>query len=79
MPKISLEEMQRDLADTESDITALSNIVGGLDTFITRNGGEDRSAFKMDRLKYLALLEQARSLKKKIQSAITDAQNDTVN
>lgn len=76
---IPLSEMQADLADTESDIVALSNIVGGLDTFITRNGGEDRSAFKTDRLKYTSLLQQAHTLKQKIQSAITDAQNDTVN
>lgn len=70
---IPLSEMQSDLADTESDIQALSNIVGGLNTFLTRTGGEDRSAFKLDRLKYSALLGQAHSLKQKIQSAITDA------
>lgn len=72
---ISLSEMQADLADTESDIVALSNIVGGLDTFISRNGGEDRSTFKTDRLKYSALLAQAHRLKQKIQSAITNAQH----
>lgn len=69
---IPLSEMQADLADTESDIVALSNIVGGLDTFISRSGGEDRSAFKSDRLKYSALLAQAHRLKDKIASCIVD-------
>lgn len=70
---IPLEEMQTDLANTESDIQALASIVGALDIFITRNGGEDRLAFRHDRFKYAGLLSQAEQLKSKIQSAITDA------
>lgn len=65
--------MQNDLADTESDIEALTNIVGSLDIFMQRNGGEDRSGFRMDRFKYSGLLAQAERLKNKIQSTITDS------
>lgn len=72
---IPLNEMREDLANTESDIVALSSIVGALDIFITRNGGENRNAFKTDRVKYAGLLAQAHRLKQKIQSAITNAEH----
>lgn len=77
MANLTLNEMQIDLANTESDIQALASIVGALDIFITRNGGEDRSGFKTDRLKYSALLAQAHKLKDKIQFAILDANAPT--
>lgn len=67
---IPLEEMLVDLANTESDIQALSSIVGALDVLITRHGGEDRSSCKRDLLKYSSLLATARDLSEKIQSAI---------
>lgn len=70
---IPIEEIRADLANTESDIIALSNIVGGLDIFMTRTGGEDRHYFKVDRLKYSSLLSQAHQLKQKIQSALDNA------
>lgn len=73
---IPVEEMQVDLANTESDIQQLAAIVGALDVFITRNGGEDRSSFRADRFRYNALLSQAHNLKQRIESAITDATND---
>ena len=69
--KLTKEEIEIDLANAESDIQALSNIVGSLDVFITRNGGEDRSAFRMDRFKYQSLLSQAHSLKQKIQETLS--------
>lgn len=75
MNDIPLEEMREDLANTESDIVALSQIVGGLDTFMGRTGGEDRGAFRVDRFKYGGLLAQAHSLKQRIQSAIADKEN----
>ena len=65
-------EIEADLAATERDIIALSNIVGGLDTFVGQTNGEDRSRFKVDRLKYQSLLSQAHGLKQKIQDALTD-------
>lgn len=70
---LTSKEILADLANTESDIVALSNIVGGLDTFMTRTGGEDRSAFKMDRFKYAALLAKAHRLKQAIQDKHTES------
>lgn len=72
--EIQLAEMQADLADTKSDIQALSAIVKALDVFMTRTGGEDRSGFRTDKFKYTTLLNQALRLRDKIQSLITDAQ-----
>ena len=66
------QEIETDLAATERDIIALSNIVGGLDTFIGQPHEEDRSRFKMDRLKYQSMLSDAHKLKQKIQDALTE-------
>lgn len=73
MNPLPLAEMEADLVATERDIVCLSNIVGNLDIFITQSHGEDRSAFRTDRLKYSALLAQAHELKQKIQDRITEA------
>jgi hypothetical protein len=58
--------MQADYADTKRDIACLNAVVCNLDIFIKQNGGEDRSALRMDLFRYRALLEQARSLAVKI-------------
>lgn len=68
---IPLEEMLADLENTERDIQCLATIVGNLDLFIHQAGGEERLAFRTDRLKYSALLNQATGLKAKIKSCIT--------
>lgn len=70
---LTIQEIQTDLTNTERDIQALSNIVESLDIFIFQSGGEDRSAFKTDRLKYSALLAEACVLKSKSQSALIEA------
>lgn len=69
-PEIPLEEMRSDLANTYSDIEALSDIVDALKVFTTRTGGEDRSAFRMDQVKYAALLAKAEQLRDTIQVRI---------
>lgn len=63
---MTLQEMQLDLANTESDITALTKITEGLATFTSITGGEDRSAFRMDHFKYSGLLAQANQLRARI-------------
>lgn len=64
--KLTIEEIEADLNETERDIVTLDMIVQNISDFITRSHGEDRSAFRMDLFKYEALAGQARGLRERI-------------
>lgn len=70
---IPKEEIEADLAATERDINSLERICDGLRVFIEQSHGENRSAFRMDLFKYTALGTQARTLKQRIQTYLTEA------
>lgn len=69
---LTKEEVERDLADTNRDITCLINIVNNLKIFIEQPGEEDRSVFRADLSKYENLLNQAERLESRI-SAVLDS------
>lgn len=67
---MTADEMKADLAATQRDIEALDSIAANLRVFIYEAHGEDRSAFKVDLLKYEGLASDGRRLRKKIINAM---------
>lgn len=65
-----LDECIADLNFTNADIRRLEAIVPNLEEFIMDSGGEDRSACKMDLLRYRAYLDQAKGLRLRIEHYI---------
>ena len=66
---IPLEEIEADLANTHKDTVRLLLITVNLELFIRESGGENRSGFRRDLMKYQALLSESRALTLKIQAA----------
>ena len=74
--KLTKAEVEADLNATELDIEALDRIVQNLRFFIQASHGEDRSAFRVDLLKYEALAEQARTLRTRIRRVMSSVTLD---
>lgn len=72
MSNLTRSEVFQDLVNTRTDISVLEDIVDNINLFMTHSGGEDRSAFKTDLVKYKALLEQARRLEFVISKKLTE-------
>ena len=72
MIQIPVRDAQDDLANTDSDIRALTSIVDGLIIFTSVTGGENRKVFQADILKYETLLNHAYVLREKIASYIAN-------
>ena len=63
-------EAENDLQAIIDDVARLSLIVENMEMFIRDSGGEDRSIFKIDLLKWKAILEDGRNLIQRIQRTI---------
>jgi len=64
------QEAENDLSLTLNDIDNLNLIVDGLSGFIHHSGGENRSHFRADHMRYQALLAEAKRLQVKIEEKI---------
>lgn len=67
---LTLEEMQEDLRLTEQDEKLCNEIAERISRFMHESGGEDRSCFRTDLLRYRSLSEQAAALKPRILAQI---------
>lgn len=64
-----MSEISADLEATKNDISALEFITHNIRLFMVESGGEDRSDFRVDLMKWESLLSQARLLMTKIEAA----------
>ncbi len=64
---LSIQEIQRDLDDTNRDIACLEAIWDNLRIFIEQPGIERREIFRTDLLKYESLLMKGKRLKENIE------------
>ena len=63
---LTITDVESDLASTDRDIERLDSIAAGIRTFMNDSQGEDRSAFKVDVIKYEGLAGHARRLRENI-------------
>lgn len=67
-PELTLEEVEADLVNTHNDESLCLEISRLITRFVVESGGEDRSKYKMDALRFKALASQAAKLKIRIQA-----------
>ena len=66
-------EIQKDLADSQTDIDNCRKAVEGISGFITHNGGEDRRFLRIDLVKWEGILSAGERVHKLIEAALAKA------
>jgi len=72
MPNLTIPEVEADLINTINDEEVCRQIASLVARFINESGGEDRSIFRKDLMKWQVLGERAADLRVKIRTKLQE-------